>query len=153
MIKPSPLLARPFVRRMLATALLAEIGYAVLNISTMPVYLKNDRAFSTFSISLVIMAFLLSEAVMKGPMGHLADRLGHRRLMLIGPLLTLGTSILSLILPRFDHFQGESIEVLMFCVLRVGDAFERQGFGNETDLAEFFRRELEDARAAFVGDL
>lgn len=121
MIKPSPLLARPFVRRMLATALLAEIGYAVLNISTMPVYLKNDRAFSTFSISLVIMAFLLSEAVMKGPMGHLADRLGHRRLMLIGPLLTLGTSILSLILPRFDHSQGESIEVLMFCVLRIGD--------------------------------
>jgi hypothetical protein len=39
------------------------------------------------------------------------------------------------------------------CALRVGDDFERPGFGNETDLAELLRRELEDARAAFVGDL
>lgn len=106
---------------MLATALLAEIGYAVLNISTMPVYLRNDRGFGTFSVSLVLVAFLLSEAVLKGPMGHLADRLGHRRLMLIGPILTLGTSILSLLLPRFDPAVGETTEVLMFCVLRVGD--------------------------------
>ncbi len=121
MTKPSSLMARPFVRRMLATALLAEIGYAVLNISTMPVYLKNDRAFSTFAVSLVLVAFLLSEAVMKGPMGHLADRVGHRRLMLFGPILTLGTSIASLILPRFDRLQGEPIEVLLFCTLRVGD--------------------------------
>jgi DHA1 family multidrug resistance protein-like MFS transporter len=106
---------------MLATALLAEIGYAVLNISTMPVYLNRDRGFTSFGVSLVLVAFLLSEAVMKGPMGHLADRVGHRRVMLIGPLLTLGTSIASLILPRFDPSQGEAIEVLLFALLRIGD--------------------------------
>lgn len=119
--KPIPLLARPFVRRMLATALLAEIGYAVLNISTMQVYLQYDRHFSAFGVSLVLVAFLLSEAVMKGPMGHLADRVGHKRLMLIGPLITLGTSIASLVVPRFDHAIGEPIEVLFFALLRVGD--------------------------------
>lgn len=119
--KPIPLLARPFVRRMLATALLAEIGYAVLNISTMQVYLPNDRHFSSFGVSLVLVAFLLSEAVMKGPMGHLADRLGHKRIMLLGPLITLGTSTASLLLPRFDPTIGEPIEVFLFSLLRVGD--------------------------------
>jgi DHA1 family multidrug resistance protein-like MFS transporter len=119
--KPIALLARPFVRRMLITALLAEIGYAVLNIVTMPQYLQFDRNFSAFGVSLVLVAFLLSEAVMKGPMGHLADRVGHKRLMLIGPLITLGTSIASLVMPRFDPGIGEPIEVLLFALLRIGD--------------------------------
>ena len=37
------------------------------------------------------------------------------------------------------------------CALRVGDDFERPGFGNEADLAKFFGRELEAAYAAFIG--
>lgn len=119
--KPTKLLARPFVRRMLVTALLAEIGYAVLNISTMPVYLKNDRNFGSFGISIVLVAFLLSEAVMKGPMGHLADRVGHKRLMMIGPFLTLGTSVASLVLPRLFLSPGGLIEVVMFVLLRLCD--------------------------------
>jgi DHA1 family multidrug resistance protein-like MFS transporter len=119
--KPTPLIAQPFVRRMLLVALLAEIGYAVLNISTMPVYLRNDRGFGAFGVSLVVVAFLLSEAVMKGPMGHLADRIGARRLMLIGPLITLVTSLLSLVLPRFDPAVGEPMEIALFAILRLGD--------------------------------
>lgn len=119
--QPKSLIARPFVRRMLAVALLAEIGYAVLNISTMPVYLQYDRGFGAFGVSLVLVAFLLSEAVMKGPMGHLADRIGARKLMLIGPLITLGTSLLSLILPRFDVTVGEPLEITLFALLRLGD--------------------------------
>lgn len=119
--KPKSLLAQPFVRRMLWVALLAEIGYAVLNISTMPVYLKADRGFGAFGVSLVLVAFLLSEAVMKGPMGHLADRVGAKRLMLIGPVITLVTSLLSLVLPRFDPGVGEPLEITMFAVLRLAD--------------------------------
>ena len=106
---------------MLLVALLAEIGYAVLNISTMPVYLQLDRGFGAFGVSLVLVAFLLSEAVMKGPMGHLADRVGPRRLMLIGPLITLGTSLLSLVLPRFDPAMGEPLEIALFAMLRLAD--------------------------------
>ena len=50
---------RPIVCRYLLIALLAEIGYATLNISTMPVYLKHDRHFAESYIGLVLTAFLL----------------------------------------------------------------------------------------------
>ncbi len=117
----TPLWRRPTVRNLLIVALFAEIGYAVLNISTMPVYLKNDRAFGETAVSFVVVAFLLSEAVMKGPMGHLSDRVGRKRLMMIGPMITLCTSIGSLLLPRFDRTVGEPIEILGFVCLRLAD--------------------------------
>ncbi|HZH97450.1 MAG TPA: MFS transporter, partial [Fimbriimonadaceae bacterium] len=108
---------RPVVLRLLIIALLAEIGYAVLNISTMPIYLKFDRNMGAGSIGLVLSAFLLSEAVFKSPMGHLADRYGRRVLMTAGPLLTFCTALLSLAVP---HDSG-GWEVLAFVLLRVLD--------------------------------
>lgn len=117
---------QPSVWRLLVVALFAEIGYAVLNISTMPVYLKapptnsfisNGRGFGESVIGLVIVAFLLSEAIFKSPMGHLADKIGPKRLMLIGPLLSVGTSILSLLVPH----TGGGGEVLAFILLRAID--------------------------------
>ncbi|HRI43558.1 MAG TPA: MFS transporter [Fimbriimonadaceae bacterium] len=112
-----PLWKRPSVLRLLAIALLAEIGYAVLNISAMPVYLKFDRHMSASVISLVLVAFLLSEAVMKSPMGHLADRLGRKRLIVIGPALTFFTALLTLAVP---HDAG-AWEVLGLVFLRILD--------------------------------
>lgn len=112
-----PLWQRPPVLRLLAIALLAEIGYAVLNISAMPVYLKFDRHMSASVISLVLVAFLLSEAVMKSPMGHLADRLGRKRLIVIGPALTFFTALLTLAIP---HDAG-AMEVLGLVFLRILD--------------------------------
>src|SRR5688572_10217060 len=82
----SPLWKRPEVLKLLVIALLAEIGYAVLNISAMPVYLKS-RGFGESVIGVVVIAFLLTEAIFKSPMGHLADRIGHKRLMMIGPAI------------------------------------------------------------------
>lgn len=116
------------VRRLLVIALLAEIGYAVLNIATMPVYLAADpgprhllipegRGLGTSVIGTVLVAFLLSEAVFKGPMGALADRFGHRRLMLAGPCITTCTSLLTMILP----YHSEGWEVLGLIMLRVAD--------------------------------
>src|SRR4051794_5459628 len=96
---PTSCFRRPAVRHLLIVALLAEIGYAVLNISTMPVYLRaaptnawisNGRGFGESVIGLVLVAFLLSEAVFKSPMGHLADRIGPRKLMMFGPMLSIG---------------------------------------------------------------
>lgn len=119
-------IAHPAVWRLLVVALFAEIGYAVLNISTMPVYLKqaptnswisNGRGFGESVISLVIVAFLLSEAIFKSPMGHLADRIGPKRLMMFGPLLSVGTAILSLVVPH----GGGAWEVLAFILLRAID--------------------------------
>jgi MFS family permease len=106
------------VGRVIFVALLAEIGYAVLNISTMPVYLKYDRHFGEGMIGVVLVAFLMSEAIFKGPMGHRADRFGAKSLMTIGPLISVGTSMVSLIIPRMN---GAAPEVLLFIMLRAFD--------------------------------
>jgi DHA1 family multidrug resistance protein-like MFS transporter len=116
-LESCPLWRRGPVFRLLIIALLAEIGYAVLNISTMPVYLVQDRKFTEGVMSVVIVAFLLSEAVFKGWMGHLADRYGRRRLMVIGPSLTVFTSIMTMVVP---HGWGYS-ETFSLMILRIMD--------------------------------
>ena len=65
----------------------------------------------------MLVAFLLSEAIFKGPMGHLADRVGPKRLMVLGPSLSIGTSLLSLLVPH----GGGWFEVLCFVLLRAID--------------------------------
>src|ERR1044071_6372957 len=92
--KLPPLLKRGPVVKLLVVALLAEIAYALLNISTMPVYLRDVRGFGELLVSVVIVSYLLSEALFKGPMGHLADRYGCRKFMIAAPCITLCTSIL-----------------------------------------------------------
>lgn len=89
----------------------------MLNISTMPVYLENDRGLGASSVGLVLTAFLLSEAIFKSPMGHLADKYGRKRLMTIGPLITLCTSLLSLVVPSGTG----GWEVCAFILLRIMD--------------------------------
>ena len=106
------------VLRLLIIALLAEIGYAALNLSTMPVYLKGDRGFGEGVIGLVLTAFLLSEAIFKTPMGGLADRFGPRKLMTLGPALSVVSSLASLVVPHTGAGLGE---VLAFVGLRVLD--------------------------------
>lgn len=114
---PLPLWRRREVFRILLIALLAEIAYAMVNILTMPVYLREDRRISEGVIGLVLVAYLFSEAVFKGPMGHLADRYGHKRLIVLGPSISIVTSLASLIIP---HDWGVS-ESLLFMGLRVLD--------------------------------
>ncbi len=116
--QPTPILRKPAVFRLLVIALLAEIGYAVLNISTMPVYLRDDRGLGESVIGIVLVAFLLSEALFKSPMGHLADRYGRKALMTVGPAVSVATSLLSLIVP---HHNGGPVEVLAFIGLRMLD--------------------------------
>lgn len=117
--KPAPSLYRQGpVMRLLGVALLGEIGYGVLNISTMPVYLRMDRQFGEGVIGLVFVAFLLSEALFKGPMGSRADRYGPKLLMTVGPALSMFTAVISFIIP---HTGGTFGEVLAFLVLRAID--------------------------------
>ena len=112
------LLRRPAVVKLLLIALLAETGYAVMNLSTMQPYLRDDRGFETGTIGLVIVAYLISEALFKSPMGHLSDRIGPKRLMLVGPSLSVGTALTSLVVP---HTGGAFLEVLAFVGLRALD--------------------------------
>lgn len=114
--KQPGLLRRVAVLRLLLIAMLAEIGYAVLNISAMPVYLKFDRHYGESVISIVLVAFLLSEAVFKGPMGHLADRFGRKRLIVIGPSLTVFTALATLIVPYHIGI-WETVAIVMLRVL------------------------------------
>ena len=115
--KLPPLLRRPVVLRLLIIALLAEISYALLNISTMPVYLKQVRGFSELLVSVVFVSYLLSEAVFKGPMGHLADRYGCRTFMIAGPCITFCTSILTIILPvgKIGVFEPLALILMRIC--------------------------------------
>ena len=113
--KGNSLLRRPAVLKLLLIALLAETGYAVMNLSTMQVYLRDDRHFGTGTIGLVIVAFLLAEAVFKSPMGHISDKIGPKKLMLIGPAMSVGTALVGLVIPRTG---GGFLEVLAFLGLR-----------------------------------
>lgn len=115
--KTKPLLQRPAVMRLLILALLAEVGYAVLNISTMPVYLQFDRGFGASVTGLVVTAFLLSEAVFKSPMGALADRVGRKTMVVLGPSLTIFTALATLVVP----FDWGTSEVLALIGLRLVD--------------------------------
>ena len=123
-----PLSKNPLVRHLLVIALCGEIGYAVLNISTMPVFLHDrhflpngydlgGRELGVGTVGLVLMAFLLSEALFKGPMGHIADKYGRKRLMTVGPLLTVFTSLLTFVVPWQPHW----LEILIFIMLRILD--------------------------------
>lgn len=76
-------------------ALLAELAYAILNLSALPMYvtfsLKEGHA-----LGLIISTFLLTEAVSRPAFGALGDRIGRKPLMIVGPVVTAVTSILTI---------------------------------------------------------
>lgn len=117
-VKALPIHRRPAVLRLLIVALLAEIGYAVLNVSTMPVYLKYDRHLGESAIGFVLVAFLFSEAVFKSPMGHMADRFGAKRLMVLGPALSTVSALTTVLIP---HRMAEGGQIAIFLLLRAID--------------------------------
>jgi len=116
-VEAVPLLRQPLLRRVLLMALMAEIAYAVLNISTMPVYLTFDRGFGLSVSGFVLTAFLLSEAIFKSPMGSLADRIGRKRLIVLGPALTFCTALLTLAIPFHGWGAGETVSLIVLRVL------------------------------------
>ncbi|MCE9557961.1 MAG: MFS transporter [Armatimonadetes bacterium] len=100
-VQPNQALWRiPSVLRLLVVALLAETAFAALNLSSMPYYLRVDRGFGEKLIGVVIASFLLSEAIFKGRMGHLADKLGCKKFLILAPCLSVGTSLLTVLLPK-----------------------------------------------------
>lgn len=107
----SPLRGIPFFRehptaaRLLLIALIAEMGFGVLNISTMPVYLSFERGFSPGTIGTIFAVFLLVEAIFKSPMGALADRWGRKRLLVIGPAICIFTSLATMLVPHVGGFR------------------------------------------------
>jgi DHA1 family multidrug resistance protein-like MFS transporter len=92
---------------------LAELGYAVMNVSAMPIYLYQSMGYSTSSIASIGTAFLLCEGLAKGPFGVLGDRIGRKRLIIAGPLVSVVTSLLTLLVQPSQWY--------FFVLLRVLD--------------------------------
>ncbi|MCX7925746.1 MAG: MFS transporter [Fimbriimonadales bacterium] len=82
----------------------AELGYVTLNISAMPVYLREVIGLGEATITAVGSVFLLTEAIFRAPMGMLSDQIGRRRLIVLGPLLTVFTSLATLVAHHPLHF-------------------------------------------------
>ncbi len=73
-------------------ALLAQLGWMALNFSALPVWMQYKLDMGA-SLGWVMGAFMLTEALFRPPLGALGDRIGRRPLMLIGPAISVFTSI------------------------------------------------------------
>lgn len=74
-----------------AAALLAELAYAILNLSAMPMYV--DKGLHEFAhYGLIFGTFLAVEAVSRPAMGAIGDRIGRKPLMVAAPAITACTS-------------------------------------------------------------
>lgn len=78
-----------------AACLLAELAYAILNLSALPMYVKFslDRGAEW---GFIFSTFLLTEAVSRPPAGALGDRIGRKPLMLAGPIITAISAYLTI---------------------------------------------------------
>jgi MFS family permease len=86
----------------------SELGYAVLNGSVLPVYIKQALGLDTAVYSLIMVPFFISEAFFKGPLGLVADRIGRKPLMVIGPSLSIFTPLLFMLI----HYRPDTINAL-----------------------------------------
>src|SRR5437773_1954311 len=73
------------VIRLALVAVFAEAAYAVINALALPVYVKRELQ-AEFHLGWIIGSFLLAEALLKGPMGVLSDRVGRRVVLIVAPL-------------------------------------------------------------------
>ena len=89
--KHRPLLA------MGTAALLAELAYAILNLSALPMYMKFVVHAEQYW-GMIFSTFLLTEATSRPALGALGDRIGRKPLMIAGPALTAVTSYLTIVL-------------------------------------------------------
>lgn len=98
--------ARPLVISIALVAGVAELAYAMMNISAMPVYLKFSMGYGETMVTAIGAAFLLCEGLMKGPFGVLGDRIGRKRLIIAGPCVSVVTALLTLLVqpPQWYFF-------------------------------------------------
>lgn len=118
---PKPVNLWPFLAALSAVAGLAELAFIVVNVSTLPVYLKTGLGLPSLP-GIALAAFYMAEALANSPMGILADRVGRRRLMVSGALLSVGTCLITAMLrvPKGGG-PGEWTVVALLLLLRVGD--------------------------------
>jgi DHA1 family multidrug resistance protein-like MFS transporter len=84
--KSPPISARTGLLTLAFVTVAAELGYSVVNLSALQPYIREIGLVKV--IGLIYAAFLLSEAAFKSPLGALGDRVGRRRLVVGGLLLS-----------------------------------------------------------------
>jgi DHA1 family multidrug resistance protein-like MFS transporter len=73
------------VIRLALVAAFAEAAYAVINALALPVFVRREL-HAAYYLGPIVGAFLLAEALLKGPMGILSDRVGRRVVLILAPL-------------------------------------------------------------------
>jgi MFS family permease len=73
------------VIRLALVAAFAEAAYAVINALALPVFVRREL-HAAFFLGPIVGAFLLAEALLKGPMGIVSDRVGRRAVLIVAPL-------------------------------------------------------------------
>jgi DHA1 family multidrug resistance protein-like MFS transporter len=71
---------------------LAQLGWATLNFSALPVWVNFDLRLGKY-LGLILGAFMLTEAVLRPTCGALSDKIGRKPLMLCGPFLGIFTAV------------------------------------------------------------
>ncbi len=78
----------------MGVAVFGELGYTIVNSSAMPVYVKAIDLPLKW-VAIVTASFLIMEGLLKSPFGVLSDKVGRKILILLGPLISVITSLIT----------------------------------------------------------
>ncbi|MGC4042547.1 MAG: MFS transporter [Armatimonas sp.] len=81
-----------FLFALCAISFLAELGFVIVNISNLPLFLEHGLQLPNLP-GIALATYYLIEALANSPMGTLADRLGRRRLMVLGTCVSILTCL------------------------------------------------------------
>lgn len=73
----------------------AELSYTTVNMSAMGVYINEGIKIDPKWIAVCSIVFVSMEGLLKSPMGILGDRYGRKPLIVIGPLVSVLTALLT----------------------------------------------------------
>ena len=76
-----------------------QTAFALVNVYALPVYLVQDLHLSGLALGAASATFLLSETMLKFPMGRWSDRVGRKPFVVLGPLCVLLNPALFISLP------------------------------------------------------
>jgi MFS family permease len=98
---PSLVRAHPTLTALLAAIILMEIAHGIELLALFPLYLSEVEQESASLVALTISVYLIVDILTRTPAGWLADRVGRKRVLLAGVLLSAVP--LPLMMQTLDH--------------------------------------------------
>jgi DHA1 family multidrug resistance protein-like MFS transporter len=90
----------PFLARAGLVTFVAQAAFAMVNVYALPMYMVEHLHLSGKALGSAIATFLLCEALLKFPLGHLSDRFGRKIFIVLGPLLIALNPVALVALPK-----------------------------------------------------